>query len=170
MTARESRLSWGHLNINVRDLERSIEFYEQLGFSVFMSSIPYLGLTTETAPSLIPEPAASALGFEGPIGGRACIMQLGAGFPKLDLTELDGVNPQAPPSNADLGCVRFCLASQDLAADYERLSQSGVEFVSAPAPGRDGMADIALCKDPDGTLIELIQIHLDKWRAEPANE
>jgi len=26
------------------------------------------------------------------------------------------------------------------------------------------MAEIAVCIDPDGTLIELIQVHFDKWR------
>ena len=28
---------------------------------------------------------------------------------------------------------------------------------------KDGMAEIAVCIDPDGTLIELIQVHFDKW-------
>jgi len=32
-------------------------------------------------------------------------------------------------------------------------------------PGKDGLADVAVCVDPDGTMIELIQVHLHKWSA-----
>jgi predicted lactoylglutathione lyase len=31
------KLSWGHININVSDLDTSIFFYEKLGFSLFES-------------------------------------------------------------------------------------------------------------------------------------
>ena len=38
------RFRWGHININVADLDLSISFYEELGFEIFMPGIPYLGL------------------------------------------------------------------------------------------------------------------------------
>ena len=37
-------LSWGHININVSNLDASIEFYEKIGFEVFLPVIPYLEL------------------------------------------------------------------------------------------------------------------------------
>jgi hypothetical protein len=45
-----------------------------------------------------------------------------------------------------------------------------VKFLSAPQPGKDGMADVAICVDPDGTLIELLQVYLDKWPSLPSGD
>ncbi|MFT4721801.1 MAG: hypothetical protein ACI9SB_002980, partial [Candidatus Azotimanducaceae bacterium] len=44
-----------------------------------------------------------------------------------------------------------------------RLTALGVAFLSPPQPCEDGLADLATCVDPDGTLIELLQVYLDKW-------
>jgi len=35
---------WGHININVSNLDASIEFYEKIDFEVFLLVIPYLEL------------------------------------------------------------------------------------------------------------------------------
>ncbi|MEQ9315351.1 MAG: VOC family protein [Henriciella sp.] len=157
--------SWGHININVSDLDRAIAFYSNLGFEVFLPAIPYLALDMKSPGKPLPDEAADALGVAPGSTGRACIMQLGKGFPKIDLTELSGTKPRPPLDNADLGLVRLCLASEDLSADVARLNAVGVEFLSAPKPGHHGLADIAVCKDPDGTLIELIQIYPERWQA-----
>ena len=156
------KLSWGHININVRDLDESIAFYEKLGFSLLIEGVPYLGITRELA-NEIPAEQSQALGI--PLGStaRACIMQLDNGFPKIDLTEYAKNAPQPPAGNDDLGIARLCLGSQDLAKDVEQLRSVGVEFLSDPTEGVGGLVDIAICRDPDGTLIELIQLHLEKW-------
>ncbi len=154
--------SWGHININVSDLDRSVKFYQQLGFEVFLPSIPYLALNQETSNQVSAE-AAEALGLPSGVSGRACIMQLDDGFPKVDLTELRGVESGAALTNQDLGMVRLCLISQDLQKDYEDLLDKGVVFVTPPMPCHDRLADIAICRDPDGTLIELLQVYLERW-------
>jgi catechol 2,3-dioxygenase-like lactoylglutathione lyase family enzyme len=156
-------LSWGHINVNVRDLDQSIAFYRQLGFDVFMSGIPYLDLTADAHADLSVG-TANALGLAPGSRARACIMQLGNGFPKLDLTELANGEPRPPLANADLGLVRLCLACSDLQAEYARLTDLGVRFLAPPQPGHEGLADVAVCADPDGTLIELIQIYPEKWQ------
>ena len=74
-------------------------------------------------------------------------------------------SPQAAAVNDDLGIVRLCLGTQNLAQDYELLKGAGVEFLSEPTEGVEGLADIAICRDPDGALIELIELHLEKWGA-----
>lgn len=158
-------LSWGHININVSNLDSSIEFYEKLGFEVFMSAIPYLGLVADPASRPVDSAGSTALGLPNNLSGRACIMQLGNGFPKLDLTQYDDLAQSKPLDNADLGLVRVCLGSPNLASDYERLVRLNVNFISPPQTTRGGMAEVAICIDPDGTLIELIQLHLDKWSA-----
>ena len=164
------QFAWGHVNINVSNLERSIAFYELLGFESYRPGIPYLGLTSEAGAAEMPETCAHALGLAAATRARACIMQLGRGFPKLDLTEFAGQTPAKPATNADIGLVRLCLAAKNLREDFLRLSAQGVAFISEPQLCQDGMADIAICMDPDGTLIELIQPHPDKWPSPASRE
>ena len=156
------RFGWGHINVNVRDLDVSVRFYQKLGFEVFIPGIPYIGLNAEQPVEVIAD-VAEALGIPPGTAGRACIMQLDNGFPKLDLTEFSGPEQREPLQNKDLGLARICLGSRDLAADYEQLRSEGVEFRSPPVTCYQRMADIAICNDPDGTLIELIQVHLERW-------
>ncbi len=165
MTDDRPRFGWGHININVRDLDRSVAFYRTLGFEIFLPGIPYLALDNGPLPQPLPDGAAKALGVPPSTTGRACIMQLTDGFPKLDLTEFADLEQAAPLRNADLGVVRICLSTDDLRRDVAFLKGEGVAFVSEPQAGHDGLADIAVCKDPDGTLIELIQIYLERWQA-----
>jgi catechol 2,3-dioxygenase-like lactoylglutathione lyase family enzyme len=155
-------LSWGHININVSDLDTSIAFYEKLGFSLLIPGVPYLGIEKDITLK-IPAKQGAALNLAAGTTARACIMQLDDGFPKIDLTEYTKDSPQGAGASDDLGMVRLCLATQDLAMDHAFLTEAGVEFLSEPTAGVGGLADIAICRDPDGTLIELIEIHLEKW-------
>ena len=156
------KFEWGHININVSDLEASIEFYKKLGFTPFVPGVPYLNLNAK-ATAEIPSASAEALGLAEGTGGRACIMQLGDGFPKIDLTELTKGQQRSPQRNDDLGLVRICLISENLVSAYEALKSQGIEFVSPPAACHERLADVAACRDPDGTLIELLQVYLDRW-------
>jgi catechol 2,3-dioxygenase-like lactoylglutathione lyase family enzyme len=162
----QAKLRWGHLNINVTDLDASIHFYQKLGFSLFLPGIPYLGLSMNST-SLISDEVLTVTGWPSGTSGRACIMQLGDTFPKIDLTELSIPEQADPLSNNAVGLVRFCLGSEDLDNDYQTLLDQGVKFVSPPITTDDGLADLAICVDPDGTLIELIQPHLEKWVSLP---
>lgn len=164
MSGEAPKFGWGHININVKDLDRSIEFYRKLGFDIFIPGIPYLGLASGAEAQTMPDGAATALGVPQGTNGRACIMQLDDGFPKIDLTEFPDSHPNAPLSNSDVGLVRICLVSENLAGDVERLKAQGVEFLSPPQEGHGQLADIAVCKDPDGTLIELLQVYLERWQ------
>ena len=153
---------WGHININVSNLEDSIEFYETLGFQVLIPGIPYLGMSREEMRPLA-QGISTALGINTTLHGRACIMQLDDGFPKIDLTEFSGLTQNPPLTNADRGLVRICLTSKDLRADVARLKADGVEFLSDIQPGHQQLGDIAVCRDPDGTLIELLEVYLERW-------
>ena len=170
MSDRAPEFAWGHININVSNLEHSIAFYEKLGFEVLIPGIPYLGLTADTDDAAMPAASTRALGLATQTRGRACIMQLDNGFPKVDLTEFTDKNQTAPLTNNDLGLVRICLVSQSLHEDYARLTAQGVKFLSEPQPGKDDLADVATCVDPDGTLIELLQVYLEKWPSLPSGD
>ena len=51
-----------------------------------------------------------------------------------------------------------------LRSEVKRLEAEGVEFLTEPQVGHGGLADVAVCKDPDGTLIELLQVYLERWQ------
>jgi len=155
--------SWGHINVNVSDLDASIAFYEKLGFSIFLPGIPYLGLSLDPEPQALSDASAKALGVDSGTKGRACILQLDDGFPKLDLTEFSSEGSGTPLTNADTGLVRICLVTEDLAGDVAKLKAAGVAFVDDPQTGHAKLAEVAVCKDPDGTLIELLQVHMERW-------
>ena len=77
MTTERPGFSWGHVNINVSNLDRSIAFYKLLGFEVFIPAIPYIALDSGEGQKPLPDDAAAALGLKQGTKGRACIMQLG---------------------------------------------------------------------------------------------
>lgn len=169
MTEQTGVIRWGHINVNVSDLERSIAFYEKLGFELYRHGIPYLDLTMDDGTTALPGACSDALGLPEETRGRACIMQLGSGYPKLDLTEFEAPAPEAPLTNADTGIVRLCLAAKNLQGLYERLVAAGVRFLSPPQPCKNRMAVIAVCADPDGALIELIEADYKKWPQPPSS-
>lgn len=131
---------------------------------MLIPGVPYLGISKDSVAE-IPAAQSNALAVPAGTTARACIMQLDEGFPKIDLTEYSKGSPHAAAANDDLGIARLCLATQNLAQDYALLIDAGVEFLSEPTEGVGGLADIAICRDPDGALIELIELHLDKWVA-----
>jgi catechol 2,3-dioxygenase-like lactoylglutathione lyase family enzyme len=106
-----------------------------------------------------------ALGLAPGTRAKGCILGLPGGFPMLDLTSYEGADAASPASGGGSGWERICLASQDLDADVARLREGGVEFLSDPAADPDGLARIAICLDPDGHRIELIQIAFERWPA-----
>ena len=156
-------LSWGHVNLNVGDLERSIAFYERLGFSEFLPGIAYLGISRTGPPLRIPDACAAALGLLPGTRAKGCILGLPGGFPMLDLMAYEGPAGGGAATAGASGWERICLASRDLDADVARLEAGGVAFLTPPAQDPEGLARIAVCLDPDGHRIELIQIAFDRW-------
>ena len=57
--------------------------------------------------------------------------------------------------NTDSARHMVALTTNDIQADFQRLTAAGVEFVSAPN-AEDGVR-IATLKDPDGNLVQLFQ-------------
>jgi catechol 2,3-dioxygenase-like lactoylglutathione lyase family enzyme len=57
-----------------------------------------------------------------------------------------------------IGCSHVAFTTTDLEADYSRLKQAGVKFIAAPQLSPDRKAKLTFCEDPDGTLIELVEI------------
>lgn len=141
-----------HVNINCTNFEVSREFYEKLGFELFLEVPEYN----------TPEVAA-AVGFtEYRLQGG--LMQLRDSNPPFVIDLLQWKNPsdsEAPYSQLNhLGIARIALYSSDLDADLAELRERNVEIVSEPASviWENGPSSRFVCfKDPDGTVLELVQ-------------
>jgi catechol 2,3-dioxygenase-like lactoylglutathione lyase family enzyme len=143
-----------HVNVNCSDYERSRTFYERLGFRVLW----------EVPETNTPEVAA-AVGMP-PYRVRGALLALrGAAGPTtlIDLLEWRHPRDASPPYPHlyHLGLARIALATSDLDADVVELEAAGVALLSAPArlPGPGGGGSRFVCfKDPDGTVLELVEL------------
>ena len=142
-----------HVNINVSNFERSKVFYEALGFQVVWMVPP-----TNTVA------VAAAVGMP-PYRVNGGLMALhGAEHPLvIDLLEWQSPHDDAPPY-AHLyhyGLARLALSTSDMDADLATLAAMGVELVGPPARVEvDGVASggrFVCFKDPDGTVLELVE-------------
>ena len=139
-----------HIGIQVRDLERSIRFYEDhLGLQCVLRgtrSEPYVQRVVGYYPDVTLELAELA------IPGTDV---------RLEIVEYRGV-ARAPidPATANPGTVHFSLFVDDIDGMYERLTAAGVEFVSEVQTSTAGPlagGRVVYMKDPDGIRVELVQ-------------
>ena len=140
-----------HVNINVIDIYRSLPFYEALGFQVMHVFGERNGLESWSPMEM---------------RGRRCrgvVMSLGdhpRAATKIEL--LEWVEPKTEPASSrtvtQAGVGRIALRTRDLVSFTERLRSAGVEFESAPIEiDVVGASRFVLFRDPDGTLLELIE-------------
>ena len=138
------------VTINCSNYEQSRVFYENLGFTEVVN-IDENG-TPETAAAL-GMPSYQVYGS---------VMRLRFGGPALNLLRweepYDKSGPYAQLNH--LGIARIALMSTDLDADVARLKAEGVEFFSEPVmpDGPLSFMRIVCLKDPDGTVIELVEL------------
>jgi catechol 2,3-dioxygenase-like lactoylglutathione lyase family enzyme len=63
---------------------------------------------------------------------------------------------------ADHGQSHFCFGVSDIEAEYARLTAAGMRFHSAPFPAAaqagPGDSRVAYGRDPDGNIVELLQV------------
>jgi catechol 2,3-dioxygenase-like lactoylglutathione lyase family enzyme len=133
-----------HVALSVANLERSIAFYRDIiGFKV--------------ARILECEPEMRLGDVNGMPGCTARIAHLYLGNNMLELFEYQ--NPQgkkipADRNQADHGFIHLGLTSTDAQADYERLKERRVKFLSKPIEFRPGVW-IFYFYGPDGEVCEL---------------
>ena len=118
-----------HTCYRIREIDRSVEFYEKLGFE-------------ETGRLPIRDEAVNVF------------MGLPGDGPRLELTwnrDQDG------PYEIGTGYGHIAVAVDDLDATLERLSDAGIEPERPPYTVRDGGSRLCFVRDPDGYRIELIE-------------
>jgi catechol 2,3-dioxygenase-like lactoylglutathione lyase family enzyme len=143
-----------HVNVNCSDFERSRVFYERLGFRV-VAEVP-----EEGAPEV-----ARAVGVPAyRLRGALMALEGVPGAPLIDLLEWREPRDPAPPYPHlyHLGIARIALRTRDLDADLAELRAAGVELLSEPArvaaQGAMRGSRFVCFRDPDGTVLELVEI------------
>lgn len=140
-----------HANICVSDMERSIPFYEKLGFEKFLDAVAEDGDVWR------------GLAVEGR-RFRAVFMKMpNCPFgtePFLDIIQfLDPPTMGTPyPSLHHAGIARLCFEVDDVHAVATELESKGLELMSSVASFGSGDIHVEfIClKDPDGTVIEFL--------------
>ncbi len=146
-----------HFVVNATNFERSLEFYQRLGFRVLRDNRDVIW------------PSYVAKNFGLSVAqGRGALLGLGE---SKDHTRLDLIewlephwdNPDARPSSRRVPRV-MALRVRNLRAAYADLRSQGVEFIATP---RDpdpttGVESVVCCRDPDGYVVELIEYMGDR--------
>ena len=151
-----------HANICVRDMERSVPFYEMLGFEKFADQVFGEGAGVWRG-----------LGLESNRRFRAVFMKIPGDrpVPFLDIIQfLDRPTAgEAYRTLDNVGIARLCFEVADIDGVARFLSSRGVAFVgpvspyeTAPGVKPSGVEARFLCvRDPDGTVIEYAQFAHD---------
>src|SRR5260370_16139725 len=116
-----------HTGITVSDIVASIEFYEHLGFT---RAFP--------EPQLVEEAwLGTVVGIENP---SILLMFVTMGEHRLELIQYNGPRGASAANLApnDIGSFHVALSVEDVNAEYERLRDLGVAFVSKPISGTSG--------------------------------
>jgi len=141
-----------HAAIVVTDMERSLAFYRDLlGLRVALD----VEREGEFFDKLLALPGLRmrVVMLEAPDGNR------------LELFEFLS-HPKKAPDNVetcDIGCMHVAFSVSDIDETYRVLSENGIAFHCPPLVSEDGYGKVTYCRDPDGTILELVQI-LDPGR------
>lgn len=141
-----------HVNINVTDIERSMEFYALLGFKEVDR------FHERGTPGL-----DRGLGMPY-TDTKARFLALGNNSRETVIDLVEWIEPEATKQPIELnqiGMPRLCLRVKDLDGEVERLKSHGVEFFSEPQV-IDTLARkprFVLFRDPDGVILELVELY-----------
>ena len=73
----------------------------------------------------------------------------------------DDAHPTPPPSASDLcdtGIRHVAFTVADIEASWKTLVDAGCEVLSEPIAAPDGKARLFFARDPEGNLMELVQV------------
>ncbi len=136
-----------HFVVNASDFERSLAFYQLLGFKVLRDNRDVIW----------PGSVAENFGMSA-AQGRGALLGLGDGehHTRLDLIEWlepRWTNPPDPVPRI------LALRTRNVRAAYTDLSARGVEFIGVPREPDPtiGVESVVCCRDPDGLVVELIE-------------
>jgi glyoxylase I family protein len=146
-----------HININCSDFDRSLAFYELIGFR------PLLDFDADKDTRTFGERGiGKVLGLPDDAAGRAMLLALGddSRSTRLDLIEWQRPRSKArtPEDLTRIGLARICLKVKDCEIIYRKLQAAGIESYTPPTRIQLGGSYqiVFCCEDPDGTVIEFM--------------
>jgi catechol 2,3-dioxygenase-like lactoylglutathione lyase family enzyme len=135
-----------HTGIVVSDMQREVAFYRDLlGMQVwadFKDGSAYVQAVTEVP------------------GAKVWMVKLkAADGVSLELLQyLSHPQQPLPRRSCDVGPNHVALQVEDIDALYEKLKAAGIRFHAPPTLSGDGGAKVTYCRDPEGIILELVQI------------
>jgi catechol 2,3-dioxygenase-like lactoylglutathione lyase family enzyme len=145
-------LSLFHFTLSVSSIERSIGFYTTVGFK----------LLRDNSDRIWPEYVAHNFGLER-AQGRGALLGIGDGPLETRLDLIQWLEPLATfPDPAKLATTVpriIAIRTENVRAAYEDLCRRGIRFIAPPRPpdAATGIEAVVCCRDPDHTLVELIE-------------
>jgi catechol 2,3-dioxygenase-like lactoylglutathione lyase family enzyme len=148
---------WGfesifHFTVNATHFERSLAFYQTLGFQ----------LLRDNRDVVWPDFVAGNFGMRK-AQGRGALLALGTGPEHTRLDLIEWLEPAYDPAPAKPWSERvpriLALRTRNLRAAYAELRARGIEFLTEPRSldPKSGIVAVVCCRDPDGLIVELIE-------------
>lgn len=136
-----------HTGIVVSDMERSVVFYRDLlGMEVWAD---------------FKDDSQYVQNMTGVPGAHIWMIKLKAadGVSIELLQYLSHPQDVPPPVRAcDVGCNHIALQVEDVDGLHQRLTEAGILFNAPPTVSSDGIAKVTYCRDPEGVLVELVEL------------
>jgi catechol 2,3-dioxygenase-like lactoylglutathione lyase family enzyme len=141
-----------HFTVNATNFERSLAFYQAIGFE----------LLRDNRDVIWPDYVAGNFGMTK-AQGRGALLAIGNGplHTRLDLIEwLEPAYDPVPDKPWSERVPRIiALRTRNVRRAYEELRARGIEFITPPRSmdPNSGIVGVMLCRDPDGLLVEFIE-------------
>ena len=135
-----------HMGIVVSDMEKSLKFYRDL-----------LGLKVKSLVDEEGEFLDNMLAHEN-VKNKVAKLYAKNGNALVELIDSKLYGNKKDRDFFTIGASHFALTVDDLDETYDYLIKNGVKFTAPPQQSPDGFAKVTFCEDPDGTLIELVEV------------
>ena len=136
-----------HTGIVVSRMEKSLRFYRDLlGMEVwedFEGSGPFIESLTA-----VPGARIWMIKLRSKQGGS------------IELLQYLNCPQEVPPRvrACDVGCNHVALEVDDIDMLHGKLCKEGIEFHAPPAASPTGRFKVAYCRDPEGVMLELVEV------------
>ena len=136
-----------HTAVIVTNMDTSLEFYRD-----------FLGLEVVLDRQQEGEFFSKLLALDS-VKMRVVMLKSPEGF-MIELFEFPSHRQNKPEhvEMSDIGCSHIAFGIEDMDVTYKQLQEKGYEYNCEPLVSPDGFAKVIYCHDPDGTIIELVQI------------
>lgn len=136
-----------HVSLHTRDLNRILEFYRNaFGFVPVIDELSWSDN----------EFFDSVIGISG-TAGRLIMLKAGNVYMEIFEYSAPPGRQDEPLRPNDLGYTHFCVDSDNIEEDYQRLIAAGMTFART-VPDETGGIRAVYGQDPEGNVIELQQV------------